>query len=212
MVNMWKAYNHAFMLIQHCTFSINIAKAYFRMDEMDLATTIDKRTPMEYLIPTAEGRGASTPVLMKYLVLVHNDFILSCIEIAKKQPERFEFLDIDDEKPSFSLYYPSKTPWEGRRIPLSRVQHCHLLDYEQELVPLVISHCHYAGASAHGQVVRCNLPALEKHILDKYIHGKPVILLEVPQVTYRRKRDVYTSTTLVAVRRNVPQVNISAVY
>ncbi len=93
-----------------------------------------------------------------------------------------------------------------RFIPLSRVQHCHLLDYEQELVPLVVSHCHYSGATTHGQI-NCNLPALEKHILDKFIHGKPVISLEIPQVAYRKKRGVSTATTLVAVRKNVPQVS-----
>ncbi len=94
-----------------------------------------------------------------------------------------------------------------RFILLSRVQRCHLLDYEQELVPLVVSHCHYTGAATHGHI-NCNLPALEKHILDKFIHGKLLISLELPQVAYRRKeRDIYTATTLVAVRKNVPQVS-----
>ncbi len=68
-----------------------IAKSYLLMEEEDLAPAIDDDTPLEYLIPTAEGRGASTTALMKYLVLIHNHFIQSCREIAEKQPERFVY-------------------------------------------------------------------------------------------------------------------------
>ena len=48
--------------------------------------------------------------------------------------------------------------------------------------------------------------ALEKNILDKFIHGKPTILSEIPQVVYRK--DIYTIDTLNAVRKKVnPQVS-----
>ncbi len=50
--------------------------------------------------------------------------------------------------------------------------------------------------------------ALEKHILDKFIHGKPIIVSDLPQVVYRK--DIYTTVTLQAIRKNVsPQVSIN---
>ncbi len=50
--------------------------------------------------------------------------------------------------------------------------------------------------------------ALEKHILDKFIHGKPRILSDVSQVVCR---DTYTSVTLDAVRKKIsPQVSHTA--
>ncbi len=61
------------------------------MEEEYLVPAIDDDTPLEYLIPTAEGRGACTTALVKYLVLIHNHFIQSCRKIAEKQPERFVY-------------------------------------------------------------------------------------------------------------------------
>ncbi len=53
--------------------------------------------------------------------------------------------------------------------------------------------------------------AIEKHILDKFIHGKPRILSDIPQVMYRR--DVYTTVTFDAVRKKVnPQVSLQSEY
>ena len=49
-----------------------------------------------------------------------------------------------------------------------------------------------------------NYEALEKQIVDQFIHGKPIILLDIPQVVYRK--DIYTIGTFGGVRENVPQV------
>lgn len=55
----------------------------------------------------------------------------------------------------------------------------------------------------HGHEVSYDLPALQKHILDRFIHGKPRILVDIPQVSYRK--DVYTAATFAAVRKKVTQ-------
>ena len=48
--------------------------------------------------------------------------------------------------------------------------------------------------------------AIEKHILDRFIYGKPRIISDIPQVVYRK--DVYTAVALDAVRKKVyPQVS-----
>ena len=53
--------------------------------------------------------------------------------------------------------------------------------------------------------------ALEKHILDRFIYGKPVILSDIPHVAYRK--DIYTTVTFNAVRRKVnPQVSLLYVH
>ena len=49
-------------------------------------------------------------------------------------------------------------------------------------------------------------PALEKHLVDRFIHGKPLIQLEIPQVVYRK--DVYSAMTFANIRKKVkPQVS-----
>ena len=39
-------------------------------------------TPLVYLIPTADGPGACTTALIKYLVFVHNKFIQNCRKVV----------------------------------------------------------------------------------------------------------------------------------
>ena len=41
--------------------------------------------------------------------------------------------------------------------------------------------------------------------MDRFIHGKPLLVLEIPQVVYRR--DVYSATSFANIRKKVsPQV------
>ena len=52
-----------------------------------------------------------------------------------------------------------------------------------------------------------NLPALEKHIVDRFIHGKPEIDVNIPVISF--KTDVVQTTGFAKVRKSIPQVNIS---
>ncbi len=92
-----------------------------------------------------------------------------------------------------------------KKVPLRQIHRCHLLDYESQLLSIVLSHCHYSLTIGKGQKISYNLPALEKHIMDRFIHGKPLILSDIPQVVYRR--DVYNASTFADIRSKVsPQV------
>ncbi len=95
--------------------------------------------------------------------------------------------------------------WYRHEVPITHVRECHLLDYEHQLLPIVLAHCHYSLTVGQGEKIVYDLPGLEKHILNRFIHGKPLIVSKVPQMAY--KKDVYTAATFVAVRKNVdPQV------
>ena len=103
---------------------------------------------------------------------------------------------------SFSL----RILWKKHKVPASQIQSCHLLDYEHQILSIVLSHCHYSLEHGKGQNVSYDLQALEKNIVDRFIHGKPLILLEIPQVVYRK--DVYTAKAFASIRKNIkPQVN-----
>lgn len=95
------------------------------------------------------------------------------------------------------------------KIPISHAQSCHLLDYEHQIISIVLSHCQYSLEYGKGQKVEYDLSALEKHIVDRFIHGKPILQLEIPQVTYRK--EVYSIDTFDKIRKNVPpQVYLSS--
>ena len=95
--------------------------------------------------------------------------------------------------------------WREHKIPIFHIHRCHLVDYEHQLPSIILSHCHYSLKVGKGQDVTYDHQALEKHILNRFIHGKPLIILEIPQVVYRK--DIYTTGTFGDVRKKVaPQV------
>ena len=91
------------------------------------------------------------------------------------------------------------------KIQLPHIHACHLLDYHSQLQSIILSHCHYSLRVGKGHEVSYDLAALEKHILDRFIHGKPTILIHIPHVSYQK--DVYTETTFEDIRKKLaPQV------
>ena len=95
----------------------------------------------------------------------------------------------------------STSMWHEHKVPITSILGCHLVDYERQLLSIVLSHCNYSLTFGKGQSVKYNHQALEKHILDRFIYGKPRILLDIPQVVYHK--DIYTTVTFAAVRKKV---------
>ena len=152
-----------------------------------LLTEIKDKTPLVYLIPTTMREGRCTTALVDYLVLTHNDFIERCRGIVSQGAES------------------ASAVWREHKVPITHVHRCHFLEYEQHLQSIILSHCHYSLTVGSDQTIKYDLPALEKHVLNRFIYGKPVVLLDIPCVAYRK--DIYTAETFQDIRRKVkPQV------
>ena len=105
------------------------------------------------------------------------------------------------------LHFSSLNFWHEHKVPITHLHRCHLLDYEHQLPSIILSHCHYSLKVGKGQHVKYDLQALEKHIVNRFIHGKPLILIDIPQVVYRK--DIYTTGTFADVRNKVePQASV----
>ena len=144
-------------------------------------------TPLVYLLPTTIGEGKCTTALVDYLVLTHNDFIEKCRGIVTEGAES------------------ASAVWRGYKVPIAHVQHCHMLKYELHLQSIILSHCHYSYNEVGHWEIQYDLPALENHILNQFVYGKPTILLDIPNVAFRK--DVYTMETFMEIRHKVkPQV------
>ena len=91
-------------------------------------------------------------------------------------------------------------------IPMSQLQECHLLNYESHIISVVLSHCHHSLEVGKGTDIHYDLQALEKKIVDKFVHGKPLIQFEnAPRVVYRK--DIHNVQMFMDVRTKVPQVS-----
>ncbi len=90
-------------------------------------------------------------------------------------------------------------------IPITHIHRCHLLDYEHQILSVILSHCLYSLRVGEAHNIKYDHQALDKHILNKFIHGKPRILADIPRVVYGN--DLYTTVTFNSVRKMVsPQV------
>ena len=78
--------------------------------------------------------------------------------------------------------FPRKFDWKKLEVQITNINHCHLIDHEEQLYPIILSHCQHSLKAGHGQEVHYDFQGLEKHILKRFIFGKPTILLDIPQV------------------------------
>ena len=91
-------------------------------------------------------------------------------------------------------------------IPLSQLQACHVLNYEHKLIPVILTHCQYSLKYGEGTEVSYDFEAIERDLFDKFIFGKPLILVdEMPRVVFRK--DAHDATFYESIMASVPQVS-----
>ena len=157
------------------------------VEEQYLQQEFTFQTHLVYLIPTTMREGRCTTALVDYLVLTHNNFIEKCRGIISQGAET------------------ASAVWRQYKVPITHLHRSHMIEYEQKIQSIILSHCEYSLTVGKGQEIKYNLPALEKHILNQFIYGKPTIQLHIPNVGFRK--DLYTVATFIDVRRKVkPQV------
>lgn len=95
----------------------------------------DEKTCMKYLIPTASNEGRCTIILVKYLLFVHNTFILKCNqEMTKREKEMILSLNTGVQKEKASRIESTQDIEAERfvkhRNPFSDMiysNHCHTI-------------------------------------------------------------------------------------
>ena len=66
---------------------------------------------------------------------------------------------------------------------------------------MILSHCHYSLQVGQGQDVTYDLSALEKHIFDSFIRGKPKIIPDMVDVSYTK--GAYRAVNFFTIRMKV---------
>ena len=146
---------------------------------------------------TTAGAGACTTALVDFLTLIHNDFIERCRSLTSSQGKKYTTLVYTILHNLYNIILYSATSfinsfcsalqavWSEFKVPITLINHCHVV-YEQQPQSILLSHCHYSLIAGSSHIVKHELEALEKHLLDQFIQGKPMILADIPQVTYRK--------------------------
>jgi len=91
-------------------------------------------------------------------------------------------------------------------LPLRDLQSCYLVADKQQFMSIVMSHCHYSLTRGKGTEVHYDLPALERHFLSHFVHGRPLFDLKTAPIVVHC-RNIHNSENFAAIRKNIrPQV------
>lgn len=93
-----------------------------------------------------------------------------------------------------------------RTLPLRDLQSCYLVVEKQQFMSIVMSHCHYSLTRGKGTEVHYDIPALERHFLSRFVHGRPLFDLNTAPIVVQQKY-IHSSENFKAIRKNIrPQV------
>ncbi|XP_078674105.1 E3 ubiquitin-protein ligase rnf213-alpha-like isoform X2 [Branchiostoma floridae x Branchiostoma belcheri] len=152
-------------------------------------TTFDPiRTSLYHLLPikrTVVPTSCSTALVL-FLASAHNSFV--------------------QETQGHAAAQNSST---SRSVLLSDVNTAHVVccHPDQDLLPLVLSHCCYSLAVGEGSRVDYDLPALERQLVERFVSGKPRINDEFETFVFRQ--ETKNVAMYKSLRDKIPQEPLS---
>ena len=138
-------------------------------------------------------------LIISYWSLVHLSLLFFCLPSSLLSSLSFFFLSL-----YLSIYLFCVHISHSCRVHLSKLQSCHVIDYEKHLTHVILTHCKYSLMIGSGDGVTYDFINLEKHILNRFVHGKPSIDVEIPLLSY--KSDALRTAIFAKVRQAIPQV------
>ena len=91
-------------------------------------------------------------------------------------------------------------------LPLRDLQSCYLVANQHQFMSIVMSHCHYSLTRGKGTEVHYDIPALERHFLSRFVHGRPLFDLNTATIVVPRKY-IHSSENFITIRKSIyPQV------
>ncbi|CAL8282528.1 unnamed protein product [Merluccius merluccius] len=133
----------------------------------------------DFLVPCRRGPGSCLRTLVDFLSNTHNSLVMG----ARK-------LNNQDSEYSVAL--------EG--ISDTQLALCHP---ERQLLPLVLSHCHYTLKSGQETDSSYNLIGIQTQLACRFLAGKPLIQVDTERFLNRHLQDF--SVVLSEVRMKIPQ-------
>ncbi|CAL8304474.1 unnamed protein product [Lota lota] len=148
------------------------------------ATLCEKRLTMDssgdFLVPGRRGPGSCLRKLVDFLSNTHNSLVTGARKINNQEHSEY----------SVQL--------EG--ISNTQLALCHP---ERQLLPLVLSHCHYTLKEGQETDRSYNLKGIQTQLARRFLAGKPLIQADTERFLNRHLQDF--SVVLAEVRMKIPQ-------
>lgn len=164
------------------------------------ATELTMDSPGEFLSLSQNGPGACLTLLLTFLTETHNSLVRQARAVYQQQDRSlppyllslYFFLPVHfNEAMLVETDYRILTNGLFREtissdcafshsdysVPLEGVSEAQLVlcHTEQELLPLLLTHCHYALRKGKETVSSYNLPEIENELARRFVTGKPLI-------------------------------------
>lgn len=89
-------------------------------------------------------------------------------------------------------------------ISLCDLEARHMIEYQEQVYPLLLSQAHYSLALGQGSHVTYDFEAVERELMDQFIQSKPLIVTDHLRFEYNREA---RSDVFEQVRDRVKQVS-----
>ncbi|KAJ3608504.1 hypothetical protein NHX12_025551 [Muraenolepis orangiensis] len=133
-----------------------------------------------FLVPCRRGPGSCLRALVDCLSKAHNSLVMGARKLS------------DQESSDYSV------PLEG--ISDTQLALCHP---ERQLLPLVLSHCHYTLKKGQETDSSYDMTGIQTQLARRFLAGKPVIRADTERFLNRHLQDF--SVVLSDVRMKIPQ-------
>ena len=84
-----------------------------------------------------------------------------------------------------------------------------MIEFEEHIQPLLLSHAHYSLALGQGTQIRYDFEGVEKQLMEQLIQSKPLIAAE--HLRFEYSREAYNLGVFEQVRHKVQQVSVLCV-
>ncbi|KAK3715936.1 hypothetical protein QZH41_016501 [Actinostola sp. cb2023] len=176
----------------------------FKLSSETCSMTMGDDTTLTLLLPITNGQESCSMAVLFYLINAHNDFLQSYLNIANSNSSN------------------------ASKIPIAEVTRSQMVSYDadRDLLPLIRAHCQYSLAIGQGTLVEYDWAAIQRHVIDRLIRGKSLVIFKV-RIAYvigkllvLNKKFYFQETQFMFLRHNediffsvrakIKQENISA--
>ena len=172
-----------------------------KMEEALEQREITPATCLAYLLPSSTREGVLITSLTDYLVLIHNSFVHAYRDRVKEYVLYYLHSMLYTRCVCYSVYCVRS---RSDKIPLRELNTSHVIEYEEQLQPLLLSHAHYSLALGQGSHVTYDFEGVEQRFMEQFIQSKPLILAE--HLRFEYTREAYNLDVFEQVRHKVQQV------
>ncbi|XP_067673877.1 E3 ubiquitin-protein ligase rnf213-alpha-like [Haliotis asinina] len=152
--------------------------------------TIDENSPLAVLLPSTQGPGICSYMMLEFLLRKHNEFMESYCEKTSSSYERLP------------------------EVSMRKLHSNHLVSYhpDRDLLPLVLANCNYSFELGKGTTIEYDFEGFEYQLKEVILQAKSRVEQKshvIPIDTMVFRADTTNAIVFKTLRDKIPQVSLT---